>query len=71
MARHLERARRSALESQRDLHIVVAFDLVGDGDEGAEQLREVDGRRFLALQFGIEPAGVGNIGNQTIEPPTS
>ncbi len=31
-------------------------------------LVDVDGRRFLALQFGIEPAGVGNVGDQSVEP---
>ncbi len=33
-----------------------------------EQLGEIDGGDFLALQLGIEPAGVGNIRDQPVEP---
>ena len=50
----------AAFEAQRHLHAVVALDLVGDADQRVEQLGEIDRRGLLALQLGIEPAGVGN-----------
>ena len=53
---------------ERDLDAVVALHLVGDRDERVEELGEIDRRGLLALQLGIEAAGVGNIGDQPIEP---
>ena len=36
--------------------------------DGGEQFGEIDRLGFLALQFGVEPAGVGNIRDQAVEP---
>ena len=41
---------------------------VGHRCEGAEQAAEIDRGLVLALQFGIEAAGVGNIRDQPVEP---
>ena len=43
-------------------------DLVGDVHQRVEQLREIDRPRFLALQFGVEAARVGDVGDQPVEP---
>ncbi len=68
MPRYLECARSAAFEPERDAYTVVALHFVGYSNQGVEELGEIDRRRFLALQLRIEPAGIGNIGNQAIEP---
>ena len=68
MSRHLECARAAAFEFQGDFDAVIALDLVRHRNKRAEELGEVDRRGLLALQFGVEPAGVGNIRDQPIEP---
>ena len=69
MSGYFERARiAAAVEVQGDFDTVVALDLVGDADKRVEQLGQIDWRGLLPLQLGIEPAGVGNIRNQPIEP---
>ena len=52
----------------RDLRAVGLADLVVHRDHGVEQLCEIDRRPFVALQFGIEAAGVGDVGDQPVEP---
>ncbi len=42
--------------------------LVGDRDQRRQQPAQIDRRHVLALQLGIEAAGVGNIGDQPVEP---
>ena len=37
-------------------------------DQRRQQPAQIDRRGVLALQFGIEPAGVGNVGDQPVEP---
>src|SRR5579863_6209045 len=68
VSRHLERARAAAFEFQGDFDAVVTLDLVRYANERAEELGEIDRRSLLALQLGVEPAGVGNIRDQPIEP---
>ena len=65
---HLECTRTAAFETQCDAHTVVALHFVGDRNNGIEELRNVNRRGFLALQFGVQAAGVGNVGDQPIEP---
>src|SRR5215813_2890794 len=69
VAGNLEAVRAAAFEPQRNLDAILALDLVGDGDQRGQELGAIDGRRFLALQFGIKSTGIGNIGDQTVEPP--
>ena len=45
--------------------------LVGTATTVLSSCVQIDRRRLLALQFGIEPAGVGNVGDQPVEPRTS
>ena len=42
--------------------------LVSHADDGREQLCQIDRLRFVALHFGVEPAGVRNVGDQPVEP---
>src|SRR5262249_54996922 len=65
----LEAVRAAAFEPKRNLDTILALDLVGDGDQRGQELGAIDGRRFLALQFGVKSTGIGNIGDQTVEPP--
>ena len=68
MTGHFEVVRLAAFEAKRDGD-VVGVDLVGRLDQRFQQWREFDGAGLLPLQFGVEPAGVGNIRNQAVEPP--
>ncbi|HEX7436802.1 MAG TPA: hypothetical protein VF308_08845, partial [Caldimonas sp.] len=67
VAGHLVARQRTAFEGERHAHLVAAH-LVGGLHQRVEQLGEIDRSGFLALQLGIETAGVGNIRNQPIEP---
>ena len=44
------------------------FTSLATATSGVEQLGQIDRRRLLALQFGVEAAGVGDIGDQAVEP---
>ena len=50
-------------------HAVVARHFVRTVTTVLSSLREVDRRRVLPLQLGVEPAGVGDVGDQPVEPP--
>ena len=60
--------RRPGLDDQANLDPIPALDLIGDIDQSARQLDDVDRLAVAARQFGVEPGGVGNIGNQPVEP---
>ena len=64
---HGEGWRPAAFEIQGDGDAVVMA-LVGHVDDGREQLCQIDRLRFVALHFGVEPAGVRNVGDQPVEP---
>ena len=66
MPRHFESRQVAAFESKRYTDVVGA-QFVGGRDQRLEQFREIDIAGFLTLQFGVEPAGVGNIRNQPIK----
>ena len=69
MAGHREGVTRAAaLETDFDADIVAELGFVGDAGQRVQQAAHVDRRHVLALQFGIEPARVGNVGDQTVEP---
>ena len=65
---HKEGAGADALKPEFDVDAIVAFHFIGHGNECAQQFREVDRGRFLPLQFRVQTAGVGNVGDQSIEP---
>ena len=69
VAGHDEGMRSAALEGeQRDGDAVVALDLVRHRRHGGQQPVQIDRRGFLALQLGVEPAGIGDVGDQPVEP---
>ena len=45
-----------------------AAGLVLHRDHSVEELGEIDRRHLAALQFGVEAAGVGDVGDQPVEP---
>ena len=70
MARHDEGKRAAAFEGERTpLAPSVLRTSFGTDDHGVEQLGEIDRRASLALQFGVEAAGIGDVGDQPVEPP--
>ena len=69
MTRHRERVgRAAALEADIDGDIVAAPGFVGDRRQRGQQAAKIDRGHVLPLQFGIEPAGVGNVRDQPVEP---
>ncbi len=59
----------AAFEPHFDGDIVAASRFVGDARQRIEQPANIDRGHVLALQFGIEPARVGNVRDQPVEPP--
>ena len=41
--------------------------VAGDADDGGEQLADIDRRRVLARELGVEAGGVGDVGDQPVE----
>ena len=69
MARHGERVGRAApFEAHFDGDVVAEPGFVGDRGQRRQQPPQIDRRHVLTLQFGIEAAGVGNVGDQPVEP---
>jgi hypothetical protein len=58
----------AALEAGLDRDVMAEPGFVCDGRQCRQQAAKVDRCHVLALQFGIEPAGVGNIRDQPVEP---
>ena len=69
VARHREGVgRATAFEPHVDADIVAEPGFVRDRCQRGQQAADIDRRHVLALQFGVEPAGIGNVGDQAIEP---
>ena len=69
MARHREGiGGTTAFEADLDGDVVAEPGFVGDRRQGLEQAAKIDRRHILTLQFGIEPAGIGDVRDQPIEP---
>src|SRR5215471_17093045 len=64
---HHERALIAALEFDRNPYTVVTFDLVCDGNDGSQKLHQIYRNRIDTLHFGVEAAGIRNIGDQPIQ----
>ncbi len=70
MARHREAVvGAAALEARLDADVVAELGFIGDRHQRGEQPAKIDRRHLLPLQFGIEAAGVGDVGDQAVEPP--
>ena len=69
MAGHREGVgRAAALEARLDRDVMAEPGFVGDRGQRRQQAAQIDRRHILPLQFGIEAAGVGNVGDQPVEP---
>ena len=72
MARHREgvggRGPRSGLRTATLLPCLVSLATVASV---VQQAAQIDRRHVLPLQFGVETAGIGNVGDQPVEPRTS
>ena len=69
MARHRERViGGAALEADLDADVVAELGFVGDRGQRREQAAKIDRHHVLPLQFGIEAAGIRDVGDQPVEP---
>ena len=68
VSRHLKSAHPAAIESQGHVTPSSRLTSLATVTSVLEQLGEIDRRRFLALQLGIEAAGIGNVRDEAIEP---
>src|ERR1700722_11162836 len=64
MSRYRERiGGAAAFEADFNGNLVAKAGFVGDRGQGVEQASKLDKRHILALQFGIEPACIGDVGS--------
>ena len=69
VAGHRERVgRAAALETRLDRDVMAELGFVGDGGRASSAGGAGRPAHVLALQFGIEAAGVGDVGDQAVEP---
>src|SRR5438270_10500886 len=58
----------AAFETDLDADVVAEPGFVGDRSQSRQQAAKIDRSHILPLQFGVQPARIGNVRYQPIEP---